>query len=159
MFVLVTYNPFTYALQIDYVASAELHRTVVKPGVNDVLDEMKRTYEGIEDLLNQAAHDIANNIPPQYSLDLNVIFFPQIGFLITMPIIDTETGRSGYEGGAGDDGPWEWMFSTEERVYYRDARMMQLNEMFGDIYANICGAYRDLEKSNTRLLLKTRKSK
>lgn len=115
-----------------------MHRTVVKPGVDDRLDEMKRTYAGIEDILNQTSQDIARHIPPRYSLDLNVIFFPQIGFLISMPI-DPETQDANYRGGEGEEQPWERIFSTAARVYFKDFRMFELDETFGDIYAVICG--------------------
>ena len=113
---------------------------MVLQGVDPELDEMKRTYDGLEDLLGQTSRNIANSIPRQYSLDLNVIFFPQIGFLIAMPIVP-ETGKAEYEGGEGDEAPWERIFSTNNRVYYKDFRMLELDETFGDIYAVICGWY------------------
>lgn len=123
---------------MDFKTSAEVHRTVVLPGVDDELDEIKRTYEGIESLLNQTSKDIANSIPNEFSLDLNVIFFPQIGFLIAMPI-DPISGRAEYEGGDNENQRWERIFSTSNRVYYKDACMLELDETFGDLYAVICG--------------------
>ena len=98
---------------------------------------MKRTYDGIEDLLNKTSQSIAETVPHRYSLDLNVIFFPQIGFLISMPIV-SETGRANY-GGPEDGGGWDRIFSTRSRVYYKDYRMRELDETFGDMYAMICG--------------------
>lgn len=115
-----------------------MHRTVVKSGVDDRLDEMKRTYAGVEDLLNQTSLNIADSIPAHYSLDLNVIFFPQIGFLISMPV-DPDTGLSNYRGEEGQE--WEQLFSTASRVYYKDYRMVELDQTFGDIYAQICGLF------------------
>jgi DNA mismatch repair protein MSH5 len=114
-----------------------MHRTVVLPGVDEELDELKRKYDGLEDLLNKTSKNIASSIPDHFSLDLNVIFFPQIGFLISMPM-GTVTGRAEYEG--GDDGhpQWDRVFSTSLRVYYRDYRMEELNSHFGDMYAVIC---------------------
>ncbi|KAL8953445.1 MAG: hypothetical protein Q9222_000692 [Ikaeria aurantiellina] len=98
---------------------------------------MKQTYDGIEDLLNKTSHNIAETVPAQYSLDLNVIFFPQIGFLISIPI-DPETGRGNYEGPDSDNGGWDRIFSTKSRVYYKDFRMRELDETLGDMYAVIC---------------------
>lgn len=114
------------------------HRTVVRPGVDDELDTMKQTYDGIEDLLNKTSQSIAETVPAQYSLDLNVIFFPQIGFLISIPI-DPETNRGNYEGADTDGGGWDRIFSTRSRVYYKDFRMRELDETLGDMYAVICG--------------------
>ncbi|MCJ1385759.1 MutS protein msh5 [Xylographa soralifera] len=122
---------------IDFRQSAEMHRTVVNVGVDDELDEMKRRYDGIEDLLNKTSQAVAASIPTQYSLNLNVIFFPQIGFLISMPF-DPISGRAEYEGGEGEEEQWERIFSTAARVYYKDYRMRQLDATIGDMYAMIC---------------------
>lgn len=115
-----------------------MHRTVVNTGVDDELDALKRTYDGIEDLLNQTSQDIAATIPAVYSLNLNVIFFPQIGFLISIPLNQT-TGRGDYEGGDEEGRGWAKIFSTGTRIYYKDYRMQELDESFGDMYAVICG--------------------
>ncbi|KAL8732568.1 MAG: hypothetical protein Q9181_003910 [Wetmoreana brouardii] len=119
-------------------SSLRSHRTVVKLGVDEELDTMKQTYDGIEDLLNKTSRSIAATVPAQYSLDLNVIFFPQIGFLISIPM-DPETGRGNYEGDENDGGSWDRIFSTRSRVYYKDFRMRELDETLGDMYAVICG--------------------
>ena len=115
-----------------------MHRTVVNPGVSDELDDMKRTYDGVEDLLNLTSQEIAATIPENYSLDLNVIFFPQIGFLISIPL-NPSTGRGDWEGGGEEDRHWDRIFSTATRVYYKDFRMRELDEELGDMYAVICG--------------------
>ena len=115
-----------------------MHRTVVNTGVSDELDNMKRTYDGIEDLLNLTSLEIAATIPKLYSLDLNVIFFPQIGFLISIPL-NLDTGRGDWEGGEAEDQRWDRIFSTATRIYYKDFRMHELDERLGDMYAVICG--------------------
>lgn len=115
-----------------------MHRTVVKTGVSDELDDMKRTYDGIEDLLNLTSQEIAATIPRAYDLVVNVLFFPQIGFLITIPN-NPDTGRGDWEGGETEDQRWDRIFSTAQIVYYKDFRMRELDERFGDMYAVICG--------------------
>lgn len=101
---------------------------------------MKRTYDGIEDLLDKCSHAIAATIPASYNLDLNVIFFPQIGFLITVPI-NPETGIAAYEGGAEEATRWDLIFTTAARAYFKDYRMKELDDTLGDMYAEICGLY------------------
>lgn len=118
--------------------SAEQHRTVVKAGVYADLDDMKRTYDGMEDLLSNISKAISATIPPEHSLDLNVIFFPQIGFLITMPAVLRDR-EGAYAGGKGGEEPWDLIFSTAVRHYYKDSRMRELDAEIGDIYASICG--------------------
>ena len=124
--------------KVDFAASSEMHRTVIKSGVDDDLDAMKRTYDGLDDLLNRVCQDIVATIPSVYSLELNIIFFPQIGFLISVKL-NPITGRVDYEGGEREDQRWTRIFSTEKNVYYKDSRMKELDDRFGDMYSVICG--------------------
>lgn len=113
---------------------------MVNEGIDDELDTMKRRYDGIEDLLNRISQIIAATVPAQHSIDLNVIFFPQIGFLISVPLDpNPNTSRGNYEGGDSSEDRWGRIFSTESRVYYKDNRMKELDETLGDMYAVICG--------------------
>lgn len=118
-----------------------MHRTVVNRGIDVGLDNMKQTYDGIEDLLNQMSKNIAATVPVQHGLNLNVIFFPQIGYLISIPL-DSNTNHGNYEGCDSSEGRWDRMFSTESRVYYKDFRMRELDETVGDIYTEICSKLR-----------------
>lgn len=99
------------------------------------LDSMKRMYDGMEDLLNETSRNIAATVPVEFSLDLNVISFPQIGFLISMPL-DLATGNGNYLG--SQENPWDRIFSTMSRVYYKDYRMRELDGTLGDMYTVIC---------------------
>jgi DNA mismatch repair protein MSH5 len=123
-------------MQIDFPASADLHRTTVKTGFDEELDILKREFAGIDSLLNQASRDLADTIPQRFGLDLNVVFYPQLGFLICVPI-DGRTGRAEWEGGSN---PWEKIFVTPGRVYYKDSRMRGFDMRLGDMHAKICGA-------------------
>lgn len=121
---------------VDFEESLQQQRTVVRPNVDDALDERKRLYEGIGELLSRAARSIAEEVPEGLPNDLNVIYFPQIGFLVAMPK-DLEVGRALWEG--TEDEPWENMFSSEAITYYKNSPMRQMDEQFGDIYGDICG--------------------
>lgn len=115
-----------------------MHRTVVNRGIDHELDKMKNAYDGIEDLLDQISKNIAANIPVQHGLDLSVIFFPHIGYLISVPL-DPNANRGNYEGCDSSEGRWDRIFSTESRAYYKDFRMRQLDNTVGDLYTDICG--------------------
>jgi len=65
-----------------------------------------------------------------------VIYFPQIGYLIAMPM-DAETGQSYWEG--TEDDQWEKMFTSDHMVYYKNSQMEEMDTQFGDIYTEICG--------------------
>lgn len=68
--------------------------------------------------------------------DLNVIYFPQIGYLIAMPM-NADTGESYWAGTEEDH--WEKMFSSDMSVYYKNDQMSEMDDQFGDIYTEICG--------------------
>ncbi|TKA65356.1 hypothetical protein B0A49_08109 [Cryomyces minteri] len=109
---------------VDFEESTQQHRTVVKTGVDEELDNMKRTYDGIDNLLSEVARHIAEGVPSDLRSDLNVIYFPQIGFLVAM-MLDEETGCGVYEGGIAD--PWERMFTTGNCVYYKNKEVSEMD--------------------------------
>ncbi|KAI9727494.1 MAG: MutS protein msh5 [Chrysothrix sp. TS-e1954] len=120
---------------IDFETSDDQHRTVVRAGIDETLDEHKRLYEGMSDLLLRVAEKLAEEVPAGLPNNLNVIYFPQIGFLITMPK-DTETDAVLWEG--PEEESWERMFSTDLIVYYKNETMRDMDERFGDVYGDIC---------------------
>lgn len=95
---------------------------------------MKRTFDGLDGLLSQVARKLSENIPSDLQQSLNVIYFPQIGFLTTVPI-DPTTGGAVYDGGF--ENPWERMFCTEEQVYFKNHEMREMDDHFGDLYGII----------------------
>jgi DNA mismatch repair protein MSH5 len=118
---------------VDLELSIKQHRTVVKYGVDDNLDKIKEMYDGMDELLSKTVRQISASLAVP-DVGLNVIYFPQLGFHITVPI-DGATGDAVYSGGAT---PWERMFTTKNRVYFKDERMHDMDEQLGDLYAMIC---------------------
>ncbi|KAF2722777.1 hypothetical protein K431DRAFT_221307 [Polychaeton citri CBS 116435] len=120
---------------VDFEATKEERRTVVLTGVDPELDEIKRTYYGIEDLLSKVAEVVSGTIPSYLNTAINIIFFPQIGFLIVIKLLrGTDCGA--WEGTEED--PWEKMFVTQENAYYKNNHMNELDGHYGDIYGRIC---------------------
>ncbi|KAI8804753.1 muts domain V-domain-containing protein, partial [Cladochytrium replicatum] len=117
---------------LDFDESGAENRFVVKPQVDDELDEMKRTYNGLDDLLSAVARTVVDCIPPQLGQDLNVIYFPQLGYLITVP-------RQGFMRTAEDYvvDRLVFQFATESSVYYKNDQMFALDEQIGDIHSLI----------------------
>lgn len=100
---------------------------------------MKDTYDGLSSLLKQVAIEIATTIPESLEIDVNVIYFPQLGFNIAIPL--TDRGEAAYAGPVDD---WELIFVTENRAYFKDFRMRELDQTLGDIYGLICGMCKNL---------------
>lgn len=123
-------------MQVDIDSSEEQGRTVVKQGLDRELDRMKDRYDGLNSLLKHVAIDIATTIPEQLDIDVNVIYFPQLGFNIAIPLNDR--GQAAYSGSSED---WELGFITEARAYFKDFRMRELDDKLGDIYGLICGKF------------------
>lgn len=110
-------------------------------GVDAELDDMKRTYDGLGDLLSEIATQLSNELPEWARTYIeNCIFFPQLGFL-TVVQLDPETGKGKYEGEGTDDDIWEKRFCTSEMGYYKNRRMRETDEYFGDMYGIICGTH------------------
>ena len=105
--------------------------------MDEELDEVKRTYAGLDDLLSRAARNIGDSIPADAAQNLEVVYIPQLGFLIAMPI-DPATRQAQYEGGEGDEA-WRRFFSTSDKIFFKDFRMAELDEVIGDLHGNICG--------------------
>ncbi|OGM44275.1 DNA mismatch repair protein Msh5 [Aspergillus bombycis] len=118
---------------VDIDSTEEQGRTVVKPGLDRELDKMKDSYDGLSSLLKQVAIDIASTIPESLEIDVNVIYFPQLGFNIAIPLSDR--GEAAF---TGSDDDWELIFVTENRAYFKDFRMREMDEKLGDIYGLIC---------------------
>ncbi|KAG8772051.1 MutS protein msh5 [Ceratobasidium sp. 428] len=64
---------------IDWEESQNTKTICVNPGIDEALDEKKRTYNGLDDLLVRVARDISQNIPEEFATELQVLYFPQIG--------------------------------------------------------------------------------
>ncbi|QKX55952.1 uncharacterized protein TRUGW13939_03051 [Talaromyces rugulosus] len=118
---------------VDIQDSQQQQRTVVKAGVDRELDLLKDRYNGLDSLLKQVAIDVASTIPTNLGIDVNVIYFPQLGFNIAIPF--NERGLAAY---TGEDDSWEQIFTTENRAYFKDSRMREMDEKLGDIYGLIC---------------------
>ncbi|KAE8444261.1 hypothetical protein EG329_000761 [Mollisiaceae sp. DMI_Dod_QoI] len=123
---------------VDFQISGEQHRTVVRQGVDTELDTIKRTYDGMDTLLTQVANQLSKDLPEWASQYVeNCIFFPQLGFLTVVPL-DPETGKGKYEGEGIDNDVWEKMFVSNDMGYFKNRRMKEMDDYFGDLYGMIC---------------------
>lgn len=129
---------------VDFEASATSHRTTVLQGVDAELDDIKRTYDGMDSLLTQVANQLSADVPEWAASYIeNCIFFPQLGFLTVVPL-DPATGGGKYEGEGLRDDIWQRRFVSNEMGYYKNRRMKEMDDYFGDMYGMICGKPRML---------------
>ncbi|KAL0961432.1 hypothetical protein HGRIS_006377 [Hohenbuehelia grisea] len=72
---------------IDWEESATSDRVCVRPHIDEELDNRKHVYHGIDSVLSKVAEQIATVVPPTFS-SLNVVYFPQLGYLICLPMLE-----------------------------------------------------------------------
>ncbi|KAJ3379294.1 MutS protein msh5 [Entophlyctis sp. JEL0112] len=129
-----TLKHLTEKFKVDFEESlASATGIVVKQGVDETLDEMKHAFDGLDDLLSSVAQNIANKIPSGFSDSLNVIYFPQLGYLITIPMQAHMTTRESFV----IDG-FDFQFCTAKTVFYKSAEMYEMDEKIGDLHSMIC---------------------
>ncbi|KZV73807.1 hypothetical protein PENSPDRAFT_648571 [Peniophora sp. CONT] len=118
---------------IDWEESSVAGRVCVRPHIDEELDNRKHIYNGIDAVLSKVAEEISDTVPSDYAATLNVVYFPQLGYLICVPMLDewkTESGIKVLEG-------WTFQFSSESHVYFKDDKMHDLDKHLGDLYPSI----------------------
>ena len=94
-------------------------------------------------------------MPSNLPLELNTVYFPQIGFLVSITR-DEGAGMVTWEGDG--DAHWEKMFTTESTSYYKTDEMREMDERFGDVVSNIYGKLCSILLPASSLTKKTEKS-
>ncbi|KAG0215910.1 MutS protein msh5 [Mortierella sp. NVP41] len=117
---------------LDFDESVIEGRCVVKRNVDEDLDNMCQTYHGLDSFLSEVAKEISATIPSDFTSIINVIYFPQLGYLITVPMNPEWKSEEDYqlEG-------LTYKFSTESTVYYKNGYMQELDGHIGDIHGLI----------------------
>ncbi|CAL1542302.1 unnamed protein product [Lymnaea stagnalis] len=116
---------------IDFEESKLKKRFVVKPNVDDTLDEKKRTYNGLPDFLSNVAREelkcLSSNIE-----GCVVSYLPQIGYLlvITMPEGQNENDDHTIPG-------LEFKFASNKQLFYKSPKTMALDSLLGDTQVDI----------------------
>ncbi|EDO48759.1 predicted protein [Nematostella vectensis] len=100
---------------IDFDDSTEQNRFVVKPGVDPALDERKRTYNGLPDFMTKVARKELNKLNPSI-VECNVIYLPQLGYLLAVPRTTKMKEEKDFE----MDG-LDFVFLSNNMVYYKSA--------------------------------------
>ncbi|PVF94626.1 hypothetical protein CPB86DRAFT_808461 [Serendipita vermifera] len=127
---------------IDWEESANVGHIIVQPMVDETLDRWKETLAGMDSLLSSIARNIAEGISPEHAeryRELNVVYFPQLGYLISIPlqVEDSESQmRQGLEG-------WQFQFMTDDAFYFKSQEMREMDEHVGDLNTYI--ADREIE--------------
>ncbi|TDL23286.1 hypothetical protein BD410DRAFT_176959 [Rickenella mellea] len=118
---------------IDWEASLEAGRVCVRPNIDEELDNWKHIYHGIDGVLSRVAEQISTTVSPDYATSLNVVYFPQLGFLICVPLQEEWKGDSGVKVNDG----WAYQFNSESHVYFKSKEMHDMDLHIGDLHPAI----------------------
>ncbi|KAJ7761594.1 DNA mismatch repair protein MutS [Mycena maculata] len=118
---------------IDWEESANAGRVCVRPNIDEELDNRKHVYHGIDAVLSKVAEQICQTVPPDYASSLNVVYFPQLGFLICVPMLEEWKTPEGIKVVDG----WSFQFSSESHVYFKSQEMTDMDTHIGDLHPSI----------------------
>ncbi|KAI8373882.1 muts domain V-domain-containing protein [Blakeslea trispora] len=135
---------------IDFESSKEEARVVVKGGIDADLDTMRERYNNLDDYLLQVSQEISTMLPDSLGEALNVVYFPQLGYLITLPkyhfhhYSSNVTGKSVEDDSSVDTeqhqrylAGFQLQFTTSDNLYYKNDRTKELDQHLGDIHSMI----------------------
>ncbi|KAF8294171.1 hypothetical protein DL93DRAFT_856925 [Clavulina sp. PMI_390] len=125
--------------RIDWETSESERRTCIRHGIDEELDKFKHAYYGLDQVLSRTALKIKKEVPPDSVESLNVLYFPQLGYLICVPRPEELSDPSEFIVVEG----WNCQFYTATSIYYKDEHMYALDEHFGDLHTMI--ADREIE--------------
>lgn len=124
---------------IDFQESKASGRTIVARGVDLQLDNLKDTYSGLSDFLDEARRGLLTHGPEwarRYILECEYV--PQLGFL-TVLSLDPETIRSLQDGQNQEGDDWQPVFRDRNKTYYSNDVMRDLDRTFGDLHCIVAG--------------------
>ncbi|KXN88301.1 hypothetical protein AN958_07760, partial [Leucoagaricus sp. SymC.cos] len=115
---------------IDWEESSLAERVCVRPGIDEELDNKKHVYHGIDSILSNVSHQVSQNVPISFATTLNVVYFPQLGYLICIPASqELESGAIRL--------PEGWSLQVFAHVYFKSPEMHDLDIHIGDLHSNI----------------------
>lgn len=131
---------------IDFDTSKDTKTVTINTGVDKRLDECRNIYDHLESLLLDVAREaqtfLLNALPqtdPKITKNLdkliNAVYIPQLGYLVTVSSFMEDTLKN------IPNLRWEEIFRSTECVYFKNDRVLELDETYGDIY----GAISDFE--------------
>ncbi|KAJ6559109.1 DNA mismatch repair protein MutS [Mycena vulgaris] len=129
---------------IDWEESANAGRVCVRPNIDEELDNRKHVYHGIDSVLSKVAEQVCQTVPPDYASSLNIVYFPQLGFLICVPMLEewkTPEGIKVIDGWSfqvlAPRFPQTPLTSNRSHVYFKSQEMTDMDIHIGDLHPSI----------------------
>lgn len=119
---------------INFEESKNLGKFCLNYGVSSELDRLQELYINLPEFLSGIAGEIYKNenIGMIINNGINVVYFPQLGFLTVLPnepsVLAFIQSRSS---------SWTLVFKSDNSLYLKNSRMEKIDEEIGDIYGEI----------------------
>ncbi|XP_047498885.1 mutS protein homolog 5-like isoform X2 [Penaeus chinensis] len=126
----------TFLIQriMDMEQSEREARFVVKPGVDPELDDKKRRFSGLGEVMRRVAEVELDHLPLEVD-SCCIIYLPHVGYLLAFPPtpeLDRSLNAHGY-----DLPGLEFMFRTSDMILYKSRTCHELDRELGDIQVDI----------------------
>ncbi|PWN19665.1 hypothetical protein BCV69DRAFT_250376, partial [Microstroma glucosiphilum] len=118
---------------IDWDQSAAERRFIVKAQIDPQLDKWRELYAGLPSLLLNIAQSLKASLDFEHSGQMNVAYFPQLGYLIALPFNQEVTTPEDMNVPAD----WTFHFASEISTYWKSPQMYDLDEHVGDVHSFI----------------------
>lgn len=150
---------------IDFKNSNLQNKIIINSNVNKELDLLKTNYLNLDHTLSLVTQNLYLNEINLFQ-DLNVIYYPQLGFLITVPFNtkilnyfnlhqndNKNNDQDSHEENESDEyldedekelmnneniRELKYQFCTKNNIYFKNDKMMELDDSIGDIHSIIC---------------------
>ncbi|CAH1773170.1 unnamed protein product [Owenia fusiformis] len=116
---------------VDVEESTIQNKFVVKQNVDPDLDEKKRTYNGLPDFMTKVAQSELNQLGEEIT-ECNVIYLPQLGYLLAIPLCDSIREEDNY-----NIPNLEFVFMSSNMVHYKSESTKELDLLLGDVQCEI----------------------
>ncbi|XP_028412976.1 mutS protein homolog 5-like isoform X1 [Dendronephthya gigantea] len=116
---------------VDFDDSTSQNRFVVKPGVDENLDEKKRTYNGLPDFMTKVAQEELSKLDASIT-ECNILYLPQLGYLLAIPRTEQMKEEKDFEMEGLD-----FVFFSDNTAHYKSANTRELDRLLGDTLCEI----------------------
>ncbi|KAJ4320596.1 hypothetical protein N0V84_005778 [Fusarium piperis] len=122
---------------IDFQQTKIRQRSSVKQGADPQLDELRRSYDGLNNLLHGIVDQVKLGIPEWARSHIqSCVFLPQLGFATSVDL-NPVTGDAMYGGEGTSEGGWEKVFTSEMGACYKNTQMRELDQEYGDLHGQL----------------------
>lgn len=114
--------------------SKKQEKLVIRQHVNPDLDRLRHQYRTLPSYLTAKVQLVAERIRNPMIRAVNIVYFPQLGFLVTISL-EGKSRVKDIQSAIGDD--FDLQFVTEHVAYFKDSITKVLDDEIGDIYADM----------------------